>query len=88
VIVVTNVPGDAISETEAVYCCCWNRGTLSLASAMLTITVAVEDKRGFVFFSSAMTCTQTSQCKLHNQFNNQSDQISCVYHPSFHKRSN
>lgn len=74
VIVVTNVPGDAISETEAVYCCCWNTGTLSLASAMLTITVAVEDKRGFVFFSSAMTCRKTAQHKLHNQLNDHCEQ--------------
>lgn len=53
--VVTTVPGLAVSDTRAVYASCSNFGGLSLVSVTETTTVAVDDKRGLVSVSSAIT---------------------------------
>ena len=45
---VTTVPGMALSRTVAVYVDASKVGALSLASAIVTVTVAVEDSFGEV----------------------------------------
>lgn len=54
-IVITGVPGGAVSSTTAVYVGLLKVGELSFASVIETVTVAVEESFGSVWTSSATT---------------------------------
>lgn len=54
-IVATEVPGAAVSETNAVYVGLLNDGALSLTSAIVTVTVAVDENFVVGSTSSAIT---------------------------------